>query len=427
MQQRAAGQGEFPVAVVDVVHDLVQAVEAVFLIAEQFGLALFRPRVERGHLHLEHAFAAPDFVDDAMAQFDDWPAVVGRESRLQLVAAHPAVPGAQPYEEFLRGQGMLPQAEPQFLGHVDEVHVNHVPVRRVRRHDLAVPQTLGRVDFGFDRHGVFPPAHLPDAPARVAEAFAEHADGQFGDVPAGQRAALGQEAGNALVDAAEFHDRDVLQPVTGLPGGDDGQAVRLVLLAGKLGRGLVPAQSHRAGQAGHVPDQRLDHLPHRFGGLVPVGLAARDVEKRLIDREYLHVRRDIQQGVHDAGGDLCIALRTGGHPDETGAQCPGLFQPHGGMDAERPGLIRAGDDAGAGFAVGDADGFAAVFGVVQLFDGGKECVHVHERNEARPVSAVVRHGTIDPSRVNTRRSRGGCESASASGKQVVGKGKTVTG
>ena len=52
----------------------------------------------------------------------------------------------------------------------------------------------------------------------------------------------------------------------------------------------------------------------------------------------------------------------------------------------------------AGFSVGDADGFAAVFGVVQLFNGRKECVHVHEGDEARPVSAVVRHGTIDPSR-----------------------------
>ena len=300
---------------------------------------------------------------------------------------------------------MLPQAEPQFLGHVDEVHVDHIPVGCVRRHHLAVPQALGRVNLCLDRHRVFPPAHLPDAPARVAEALAEHADRQFRHVPAGEGAAFGQEPGDALVDAAEFHHRDVLQPVAGLPGGNDGQAVRLLLLAGELGRGLVPAQPHRAGQAGHVPDQRLDHLPHRFGGLVPVGLAARDVEKCLVHREYLHVRRDIQQRVHDAGGDRRIALGTGGHPDEFGAQCPGLFQPHGGMDAERPGLVGAGDDAGAGFAVGDADGFAAVFGVVQLFDGGKECVHVHEGDEARPVVVGVRHGTIDPSRGDARRSR----------------------
>ena len=109
--------------------------------------------------------------------------------------------------------------------------------------------------------------------------------------------------------------------------------------------------------------------------------------------------------MHDAGRDLCIALGTGGHPDETGAQCPGLLQPHGGMDAQRPGLVRAGDDAGAGFAVGDADGFAAVFGVVQLFDGREESVHVHEGDEARPVVVGVRHGTIDPSRVDKYRSR----------------------
>ena len=53
------------------------------------------------------------------------------------------------------------------------------------------------------------------------------------------------------------------------------------------------------------------------------------------------------------------------------------------------------DDAGVGFAVGDADGFAAVFGVVELFDGGEASVHVHERNEAGPGCVVVQHGTTE--------------------------------
>ena len=99
--------------------------------------------------------------------------------------------------------------------------------------------------------------------------------------------------------------------------------------------------------------------------------------------------------MHDAGGDLCITLGTCGHLDETGAQFPGLFQPHGGVDAERPGLVGTGDDAGAGLVVGDTDGFAAVFGVVELFDGGEEGVHVGERDLAGPVLMSVRHGTSD--------------------------------
>lgn len=65
------------------------------------------------------------------------------------------------------------------------------------------------------------------------------------------------------------------------------------------------------------------------------------------------------------------------------------------MDAERPGLVGTGDDAGAGLAVGDADGFAAVFGVVELFYGGEEGVHVGERDLAGPGLLSVRHGTID--------------------------------
>ena len=38
-------RGELPVAVVDVVHDLVQAVEAVFLFSEQLRLAFLRARI----------------------------------------------------------------------------------------------------------------------------------------------------------------------------------------------------------------------------------------------------------------------------------------------------------------------------------------------------------------------------------------------
>ena len=67
VQQRGPGQGELPVAVVDIVHDLVQAVEAAFLVSEQFRLALLRSRVERSHLYLEHAFPAPVLVHDPVA------------------------------------------------------------------------------------------------------------------------------------------------------------------------------------------------------------------------------------------------------------------------------------------------------------------------------------------------------------------------
>ena len=67
VHQRGAGERELPVTVVDVVHDPVQAVEAVFLIAEQLSLAFCRPRVKRRHLHLENAFAAPELMHDPVA------------------------------------------------------------------------------------------------------------------------------------------------------------------------------------------------------------------------------------------------------------------------------------------------------------------------------------------------------------------------
>ena len=64
------------------------------------------------------------------------------------------------------------------------------------------------------------------------------------------------------------------------------------------------------------------------------------------------------------------------------------------------------DDAGTGPAVGDADGFAAVFRIVELFGGGKKRVYVYERDEAGPVLMIVRHGTTDCKRVNREGSNG---------------------
>ena len=67
VHQGGPGEGEFPVAVVDVIHDLVQAVEPVFLIAEKLRLALFRSRVECSHLYLKNTFAAPVLMHDPVA------------------------------------------------------------------------------------------------------------------------------------------------------------------------------------------------------------------------------------------------------------------------------------------------------------------------------------------------------------------------
>lgn len=62
------------------------------------------------------------------------------------------------------------------------------------------------------------------------------------------------------------------------------------------------------------------------------------------------------------------AFGTGGYLDEFWTESPGLFKPHGCLDVERLTFLRTSDDTGAGFATGDADGFTAVFGIVQMFD-----------------------------------------------------------
>ena len=79
VQQAGRCQGELTVTFIDIVHHMVQLMEARFL-GEQVDLSLFGARVERGHLYLKHTFTLPVLVDDLFAQFDQWSAVTGRES-----------------------------------------------------------------------------------------------------------------------------------------------------------------------------------------------------------------------------------------------------------------------------------------------------------------------------------------------------------
>ena len=392
------GQGELPVAIIDRIHGLVQPIKPVlFFFTKEFLLSPDRSRIQRRDLHLEDAFSLPVLADHLFAQRDHRAGIVGRKTRPEMIAAKPALAGAKADEIALRGQGVLSQARTELLGHVHQVHEEGIAVGGIRGGDLAVAHGLGVGDPGFHRGRIFASTHLPDAPTRVAETVSQHTDRKFGHIPAGDGPAPRQKSCDAFIDSAKLGEGHILEPPACLPGQDNGEAIGFFLLGGILGSGLVPADAHGTGKPRDLSHPRLDHRSHHFGGLVPVALAVGKIQERLVDGENLDVRGDVLQGRHDTGGDLDIALGTGRDLDNFRTQLLGLFQACANVDAVGPRLIGAGDETGAGAAVGDADRAAPVFGMVQLFDGCEKGIHVHEGNGARPGLCVVRHGTMHAS------------------------------
>jgi hypothetical protein len=70
--------------------------------------------------------------------------------------------------------------------------------------------------------------------------------------------------------------------------------------------------------------------------------------------------------------------------NESGAEPARFINAHPGFHAEGARLVRAGDQRGADFTVGDANRFSAQPGNVALFHRRKKRVHVDVQNGPRP-------------------------------------------
>ena len=70
----------------------------------------------------------------------------------------------------------------------------------------------------------------------------------------------------------------------------------------------------------------------------------------------------------------------------------GLFQAHAGFDPVGAGFVGTGNNAGALPAIGDGYRTSAPFGMIALFDRGKEGIHVYQCNGAGPDYGTVNEG-----------------------------------
>jgi hypothetical protein len=99
---------------------------------------------------------------------------------------------------------------------------------------------------------------------------------------------------------ATSRKRSAAQTLCGFPRRNYGEAIRFIQLGGKFCRGLVAADTDRTQDFRNL-EYFLLYLPGNSWRGTQQALAVCDIQKGLVDREYLDVRRDVLQCVHNGG------------------------------------------------------------------------------------------------------------------------------
>ena len=184
-------------------------------------------------------------------------------------------------------------------------------------------------------------------------------------------------------DAVEARDRKRSDERLALARRHHAQAVRLVLVAGKLGEELVVGDPGRGGEAGLGADPGADLLGDDGGDADPLQVLG-DVEIGLVERERLDQLRIVGEDRADLLGDGAIGIEARLDEDEPGAAALRARRGHGRADAIVARLVARRSDHAAHSAA-DRDRLAAQRRIVALLDRGVEGVHVDMDDLARDV------------------------------------------
>ena len=160
-----------------------------------------------------------------------------------------------------------------------------------------------------------------------------------------------------------------------LLGRDDVLAIRLAVIGGELSQKLVVRDAGGRIQAGDVLDLGADGQRDVACERNPLQVFG-DVEVSLVERQWFYDRRVLGENLADLLGDRLVDLEARLYEDKVWTLSFGRHRRHGRSDAELTGLVARGrhDAALAGSA--DGDRLAAKVGIVPLFHGCIEGVHV---------------------------------------------------
>ncbi len=209
----------------------------------------------------------------------------------------------------------------------------------------------------------------------VAAAGLEPVEGLGAEVGDGLDAPLVEASGGGLADAPDFGDGEGEEDAVDIFGADDGEAVGFVEVGGEFGEEFVGGDADGGGEVEVCGDALAERLGDGFGRAEEL-LCAGEIEEGFVDAKGFDEGGEFFEDGEHLGGDAVVVIAADGEDDGVGAEALGDGHGLGGMAAEAAGLVAGGGDDATGAVVADEEGLSAEVGVIALFDGGEEGVHV---------------------------------------------------
>jgi len=178
-----------------------------------------------------------------------------------------------------------------------------------------------------------------------------------------------------FADAPEASDGERGEDGFDVFGVDDEEAVGFVHVGGEFGEEFIGGDADGGGECGFVADGLFDVAGDGFWGTAELE-GAGDVEVGFVDGDGFDDGGEAFEDGVDLLGELAVAREAAGDDDGLGTEAFGDDDGLGGVAAKFAGFVAGGGDDAARAVVADEDGLAAEGGVVELFDGGEEGVHV---------------------------------------------------
>ena len=192
-----------------------------------------------------------------------------------------------------------------------------------------------------------------------------------------------------FADAVEGSDGQWFEELDFFGLANDGEAVWLFEVTGEFSEQFIGGYADGGGETLLFEDGLLDQLSERdslqLAGIGVVGLVmGADVDVGFIDGDLLDlIPRELSDDGHDGAGSLFIGFHAWADEDGGGAEAGGSDAGHGGADAELAGFVACGgDDSALSGRGSNGDGSAAQVGVVTLFYGGVEGIHIEMEDDA---------------------------------------------
>ena len=176
-------------------------------------------------------------------------------------------------------------------------------------------------------------------------------------------------------EAEQFSNGQRVEQVAHVRFAHDDEAVRLAQVGCDLGDQLVGRNAHGRSEFRPLTDAALDFARNVLRA-AEGALARGHVEKRLVERESLHQRRELVEHGEDLLRHRAVMTDARMHHDRLGATAQRFACRHCRVHAELADFVARGcDDATIAAATHD-DGFAAQLRVVALLDRCVERIHV---------------------------------------------------